>query len=206
MSRKKRPQKTNKHSGSNILRIIGGQWRSRKLQFTDAPGLRPTPDRIRETLFNWLQADIHSAVCLDLFAGSGALGFEALSRGAQQLVFVEKDKKAASQLEANLKLLNAAEAEVHCLDALEYLQGDYYKKSKKGGCVLDIVFLDPPYRKGLLDKSLKLLKEKGLIDQHSLIYLEHEAEESFEWANYGLSILKESSAGQVKSYLLGQSS
>ena len=201
MARRKPQKPTNKRSGSNSLRIIGGQWRSRKLPFADAPGLRPTPDRIRETLFNWLQGDIHGAICLDLFAGSGALGFEALSRGASQLTFVEKDKKAANQLEINLDLLKA-EAEVHCSDALDYLESLAYKKGKKGGCVLDIIFLDPPYRKGLLDKSLRLLKEKNLIDQNSLIYLEHESEESYNWADYDLTILKEANAGQVKCYLL----
>ena len=104
MTRKK--ALTNKRSSNNnTLRIIGGEWRSRKLPFVDAPGLRPTPDRIRETLFNWLQGNIHGAKCLDMFAGSGALGFEALSRGASDVIFVEKNVACASQLKENLALL-----------------------------------------------------------------------------------------------------
>ena len=93
--------------GTNTLRIIGGEWRSRKLQFLDAPGLRPTPDRIRETLFNWLQGDIYNTLCLDLFAGSGAIGLEALSRGAKTVDFVEKNAAASKQLNSNLKLLKS---------------------------------------------------------------------------------------------------
>ncbi len=196
----KRKSKKSSSSSSNTLRIIGGQWRSRKLSFSDAEGLRPTPDRIRETLFNWLQNDIQGATCLDLFAGSGALGLEALSRGASHVTFVEKDKTAAIQLKANLKLLKASnsETEVFHDDALEYL----HKRAEMGGGVLNIIFLDPPYRKGLLEKSLTNLHEKSLIDVDTLIYLEHESKEVFDWSDYGLKILKESNAGQVKCYLL----
>ena len=129
MSRRK-PQKNNKRSNTNTLRIIGGEWRSRKLSFIDAEGLRPTPDRIRETLFNWLQGTIHGANCLDLFAGSGVLGLEALSRGACQVTFVEKNKAVANQLKTNLDLLKS-DAEVHNQDALAYLQE--YKTSKNRG-------------------------------------------------------------------------
>ncbi len=118
---KKKPQKNNKRSNTNTLRIIGGDWRSRKLSFVDAEGLRPTPDRIRETLFNWLQGYIHGANCLDLFAGSGILGLEALSRGATQVDFVEMNQAAAKQLESNLDLLNA-NSNVYHQDALDYLQ------------------------------------------------------------------------------------
>ncbi len=113
---------TNIRSGknSNTLRIIGGEWRSRKLPFVDAPGLRPTPDRIRETLFNWLQGNIHGANCIDMFAGSGALGFEALSRGAKDVIFIEKNAACVTQLNANLALLNT-EAKVIQSDALSFL-------------------------------------------------------------------------------------
>jgi len=196
---KKKPQK---HNRNNILRIIGGQWRSRKLSFPDAPGLRPTPDRIRETLFNWLQADIHGANCLDLFAGSGALGLEALSRGADTVNFVEKNKAAAQQLITNLKLLDT-KAAVYQLDALDYLAGVPLTQ-KSGGGAKHIIFLDPPYHKGLIDKSLLLLQEKNLINQDTLIYLEHESEESYDWNNYSLNSLKETTAGQVKCFLLNQ--
>jgi len=199
---KRKPQK-NKHSNTNTLRIIGGEWRSRRLPFVDAQGLRPTPDRIRETLFNWLQGHIHGANCLDLFAGSGVLGLEALSRGAGQVVFVEKNKAVANQLTDNLDLLKA-EADVHHAEALEFLSSSNIMQ--KWGGVLDIIFLDPPYRHGLLEKALTILcdQEKTLINKNTLIYLEHEAEESFDWEAFGLKVLKQADAGQVKSYLMQQ--
>ena len=199
---RRKPQKKNKLAKTNTLRIIGGEWRSRKLPFVDAQGLRPTPDRIRETLFNWLQGYIHGANCLDLFAGSGVLGMEALSRGAAQVVFVEKNKAVANQLKENLAVLKA-DAEVHQTDALDYLSSDNAMQ-KWGGVLPTIIFLDPPYRQNLLEQSLAILcnKDKGLVNKNTLIYLEHEAEESFDWSAFGLSVLKEASAGQVKSYLM----
>jgi 16S rRNA (guanine966-N2)-methyltransferase len=121
----------------NRVRIIGGQWRSRLLRFPDAPGLRPTPDRVRETVFNWLGQDLTGTNCLDLFAGSGALGFEAASRGASQVVLVERDRVAAQGLQANVATLKAASVEVIRADALEFLAHDRR--------CYDVVFLDPPY-------------------------------------------------------------
>ncbi len=191
MARKK-PQPKSKQS--NTLRIIGGQWRSRKLQIIDAEGMRPTPDRVRETLFNWLQNDIHGARCLDLFAGSGALGLEALSRGANEVVFVEKNKAVAHQLIQNLAVLKSETDVIHN-NALDYL-------SSQSGTPFDIIFLDPPYRKDLLASSLELLIEKKIIHTGTLFYLEHESEESYDWKSWGLATLKEVSAGQVKSFLL----
>ena len=181
--------------GANTLRIIGGEWRSRKLQFIDAPGLRPTPDRIRETLFNWLQGAIYDSNCLDLFAGSGAIGLEALSRGAKSVDFVEKNTSASKQLSSNLKLLKS-DSSVFTMDALSFLDKHSAEQS------YDIIFLDPPYRQGLLDKSLALLSSKNLINDNSLIYLEHESEESFDFTKFDLEIMKQVSAGQVQSYLL----
>lgn len=180
----------------NTLRIIGGEWRSRKLPFIDAPGLRPTPDRIRETLFNWLQGNIHSANCIDMFAGSGALGFEALSRGAKDVIFIEKNPACVAQLKDNLILLNI-EATVLQTDALDFLN-----QLEKPDTAFDIVFLDPPYREGLIEKSLLYLTTENLIDNNSLVYLEHEAEENFDWNDFGLQILKQAKAGQVHSFLL----
>ncbi len=180
---------------ANTLRIIGGEWRSRKLQFLDAPGLRPTPDRIRETLFNWLQGDIYNALCLDLFAGSGAIGLEALSRGAKSVDFVEKNAAASKQLISNLTLLKS-DSNVYQTDALSFLNQHTADQP------YDLIFLDPPYRQGLLDESLNLLTAKGLIGGHSLIYLEHESEESFDFTKFDLEIIKQASAGQVQSYLL----
>ena len=192
----KKPQTNNR--GSNTLRIIGGEWRSRKLQFIDAPGLRPTPDRIRETLFNWLQGKTHNANCLDLFAGSGALGLEALSRGAKNVVFIEKNAVIANKLKENLALLKA-DATVIISDALSYINNE--TKAKE---VFDVIFLDPPYRLGLIEKSLSNLIEKKLLNESTLIYLEHEEEESFDWAEFGLVALKQASAGQVQSFLVKQ--
>lgn len=196
MIRKKVQTSTRDTKNTNTLRIIGGEWRSRKLPFVDVLGLRPTPDKIRETLFNWLQGSIHGANCVDMFAGSGALGFEALSRGAKNVIFVEKNTACAVQLKNNLCLLNA-EAQVLQSDALRFLY-----LLEKPTTVFDIVFLDPPYRQGLIEKSLTYLSNENLIDQSSLIYVEHEAEENFNWDNFGLKMLKETKAGQVKSFLL----
>ena len=121
----------------NRVRIIGGLWRSRRLRFPDVPGLRPTPDRVRETLFNWLGQDLTGLRGLDLFAGSGALGFEAASRGAREVVLVEQDRKAVEALRANAHALQARSVEVVHADALEFL------RSRRG--TYDVVFLDPPY-------------------------------------------------------------
>lgn len=181
---------------NNALRIIGGEWRSRKLPIIDAPGLRPTPDRIRETLFNWLQGDIHGATCIDMFAGSGALGFEALSRGAKDVLFVEKNPACATQIKDNLALLNV-QVRVLQSDALSLLE--YIEKPEKP---FDLVFLDPPYRQGLIAKSLAYLATENLIGSNSLIYLEHESEETFNWDGFGLQVLKQAKAGQVHSFLL----
>ncbi|TPW17985.1 MAG: methyltransferase, partial [Halothiobacillaceae bacterium] len=120
----------------NSLRIIGGTWRSRRLEFPTVEQLRPTPDRVRETLFNWLQHRIGGARCLDLFAGSGALGFEALSRGANEVVFVEIDPAAVQALRANAQRLQADNAQIIHEEALRYLA--------KPADPFDIIFLDPP--------------------------------------------------------------
>jgi 16S rRNA (guanine966-N2)-methyltransferase len=193
MNKKKFNSRALIKSGNNTLRIIGGKWRSRKLGFISAPNLRPTPDRVRETLFNWLQRAIADARCLDLFAGSGALGLEALSRGASEVVFIEKHRAIAQQLEQNLALLKSANMVINN-DAKRYLQ----QASKP----FDIIFLDPPFRKGLLPIILDRLLERQLVSSKALIYLEHEAETEYDWQDWQLTILKETKAGQVKSYLL----
>ena len=180
-------------AASNTLRIIGGSWRSRKLNFVSAPNLRPTPDRVRETLFNWLQSDISNTRCLDLFAGSGALGLEALSRGASSVIFIEKHRAAAKQLEQNLAYLKTDNT-VENTDAESYLL--------KADKPFDIIFLDPPFRQNLLPKILDSIIKQHLLKANGLIYLEQEAEESNHWEQWGLKTLKETTAGQVKSYLL----
>src|SRR5687768_9098514 len=130
-------------SSTNRVRIIGGQWRSRLIEFPDAAGLRPTPDRVRETLFNWLGQDLTGLRCLDLFAGAGALGFEALSRNASHVTMVEKAPVAVHGLQTAAATLQAGERlKIVSGDALEFLRGDNE--------TYDIVFLDPPYAGGLL--------------------------------------------------------
>jgi 16S rRNA (guanine966-N2)-methyltransferase len=123
--------------GQNRVRVIGGAWRSRVIVFPDQQDLRPTPDRVRETLFNWLGQDLTGLRCLDLFAGSGALGFEAASRGAQPVTMIERERAAHAALETNRKLLGAAQVEIVRADALDFLRGT------RG--VYDVVFLDPPF-------------------------------------------------------------
>ena len=133
----------------NKVRIIGGEWRSRVIEFPPRADLRPTPDRVRETLFNWLGQDLSGKCCLDLFAGSGALGFEAASRGARRVVMVERDPAAWRALQANAELLAARKVELKRADALEFLRAD-------DGCY-DVVFLDPPFRADYLALVLPVL-------------------------------------------------
>ncbi len=193
MRRKKKLQ-SKPGTANNTLRIIGGQWRSRKLSFHDAPGLRPTPERVRETLFNWLQADIRGASCLDLFAGSGALGLEALSRGASEVTFVESVAHVARQLENNLAMLQT-EARVIHNTAQHFLETTTQ--------AFDIIFLDPPFRQNLLTPALEIIMEKHRLNENGLIYLEQATKEPSDWlTKFGFDILKETKAGQVKSYLL----
>jgi 16S rRNA (guanine966-N2)-methyltransferase len=147
------------------LRIIAGKWRSRKLAFPDQEKLRPTPDRVRETLFNWLQAEMPGSCCLDLFAGSGALGLEAASRGAEAVVMIEQQHDAAAALSHNINLLDADNIELIVADALEWLIRD-----KR---VFDIVFLDPPYRSGMLGPCCEILENGNILAENAKIYVEH---------------------------------
>lgn len=128
------------------MRIIGGAWRSRILRFPDLPGLRPTPDRVRETLFNWLGQRLDGQRCLDLFAGSGALGFEAASRGAAEVVMVERDPRALAALERNAAALKATQVCILRADALGYLESDCGR--------FDLILLDPPFEADLLAPAL----------------------------------------------------
>jgi 16S rRNA (guanine966-N2)-methyltransferase len=149
----------------NAVRIIGGEWRRSLLRFPDLPDLRPTPDRVRETVFNWLGQDLGGKTCLDLFAGSGALGFEAASRGAEQVTLVETDAHAHAALVENARRLKAAAVRVERIDALEFLS--------RGAILFDVVFLDPPFRRGagadLIGRVAKRLAEGGTV------YLESDA-------------------------------
>ena len=150
-----------------MIRIIGGEHRSRQLKVLDRPGLRPTPDRVRETLFNWLAADISGARVLDGFAGSGALGFEALSRGAAWCDFVEKDTAAANLIQQNIELLRLNQrAKLARQDALVFLK-------QPPSLPYDVVFLDPPYASNLLSQALPLLNQSGWLARNAKIFIEH---------------------------------
>jgi 16S rRNA (guanine966-N2)-methyltransferase len=173
------------------LRIIGGRWRGRKLAFPDVPGLRPTTDRVRETLFNWLQADISGARCLDLFAGSGALGLEALSRGAARVAFVDESRLVTQQLQEHLHTLQCTDGVVINMSALDYLQ--------RGSGVehYDVIFLDPPFNLGLVKKCIRLLEEKAWLRANTFIYLETESDLKDLALPNDWEVLREKVAGQV---------
>ena len=171
------------------LRIIAGKWRSRKLSFPDRQYLRPTPDRVRETLFNWLQADVPGSRCLDLFAGSGALGFEAASRGAGQVVMIENNRDAAAALSANIRLLDADSIELVIADALAWLN--------ENRRAFDIVFLDPPYQSGLLGRCCEILEYGQSLAENAKIYIEHAAVDDEVVIPDGWECLRSRSAGQV---------
>ena len=154
--------------GANRLRIIGGRWRGTKLNFPDVPAIRPTPDRVRETLFNWLQGDIVNARCLDLFAGSGALGLEALSRGASTVTFVDREIVIGKYLRDTLTRLNCNQGDVHTMDALRFL--------RQPAGIFDIVFLDPPFAdsadRQLLTQVCTQLEAQGWLNVSAYIYIE----------------------------------
>ena len=180
-----------KHRNANQLRIIGGKWRGRKLNFPDVPDLRPTGDRIRETLFNWLQGDIPGSQCLDLFAGSGALGWEALSRGAKQVVFLDSHSKVIRQLKESSKLLACDQAQFIQADAREYL-------NNQQSTPFDVVFLDPPFKQEILQKLVNLLYEKQWLASHAKIYLEMDVNTTTPVLPDSWHLLKEKKAGLVR--------
>jgi 16S rRNA (guanine966-N2)-methyltransferase len=182
-------------SGSrNSVRIIGGGWRGRRVSFPDIPGLRPTPDRVRETLFNWLQERIAGARCLDLFAGSGALGLEALSRGAKELVFVEQAVAAARALQEQLiRFGGQARAQVAEMGAARYLRSVPQ--------AFDIVFLDPPFGRDALAEYVPLLDEGQWLKPGSLVYLENEKRAGVPPLPAHWQVLKSKSAGEVGYHL-----
>lgn len=176
---------------SNTLRIIGGQWRSRQLRFPTLPGLRPTGDRMRETLFNWLMGQVEYCRCLDAFAGSGALGLESLSRGASHCDFVELNGQASQQIRSNLALLNCQQAkvwQVNCLDFLQQAQQPY-----------QLIFLDPPFGQGLLNPCLERIRQQQLLSRKGVVYAE--AEPSHVLPS-GWQVIKHKQQGQVQCWLL----
>lgn len=151
-------------SGNNQVRIIGGSMRGRKINFSSGEGLRPTLDRIRETLFNWLATEIHGAICLDLYAGSGALGIEAISRGAKSVTLVDASRQVADNLKKNLKSLSVNNAKVVNQQAQQFLTSNEQ--------LFKLVFLDPPFEKGMLDSILNQIKSH--LSEDALVYVEQE--------------------------------
>jgi 16S rRNA (guanine966-N2)-methyltransferase len=180
-----------------VLRIIGGRWRGRKLRFPPSAAIRPTPDRVRETLFNWLGAHTQGARALDLFAGSGALGLEALSRGAAHLTFIEHDAAAVRELRARLSEWQAGNAQVVCTDALDYLAG--------AAAAFDLVFLDPPFASTLLARAAALLEERGWLSDGALVYVECAAREALPPLPATWRRLRAKQAGEVGYHLLARS-
>jgi 16S rRNA (guanine966-N2)-methyltransferase len=156
--------KPNQHA--NQLRIIAGRWRGRKLSFAPVPGLRPTPDRVRETLFNWLGPFVQGARCLDLFAGSGALGLEAASRGAAEVVMVDHDPVIVATLRAQVQKLAFSGAQLVQQDVTSWLTG----KAEP----FDVVFLDPPFRENRLPACIELLEDHGWLAAGARVYFEAE--------------------------------
>lgn len=179
------------------IRIIAGRWRSRRLPVLAASGVRPTSDRIRETLFNWLQPHIAGSRCLDLFAGSGALGFEALSRGAAHATFVDEDLRVVQQLQKNADVLGTDEADIRWQAADEFLQ-----QRPPGEQRYDIVFLDPPFRDDLLGHCQQWLEERYWLSDTALIYMESDRRRPFPEPLPGWQITHDKQAGQVAYRLL----
>ena len=151
----------------NTIRIIGGKWRGRRLMIPPVAAIRPTPNRVRETVFNWLAIDIVGATCLDAFAGSGALGFEALSRGALHVSFVDAAVQVTTQLQETAKMLQEDQ-----IDIVRTLFPQHFHSNGK----FNIVFLDPPFRKNLIQLSINFLQQRQLLQPQALIYLEAEAQ------------------------------
>ncbi len=177
------------------LRIIGGQWRSRRLPVVDLPGLRPTTDRVRETLFNWLQNDVPGARCLDLFAGSGALGFEAASREAASVVMLEKQPQAVKVLQENMRTLQADSMQLLQQDAMLWLQ-------KPSSTCFDIVFIDPPFDSDYMAEACGLLEQNGYLAEHACIYLEMDSHHALPEMPANWHVVREKKAGQVGYYLI----
>lgn len=183
-------EKSKKPIKSGFIRLISGKWRGKKLPVIDKEGLRPTTDRNKETLFNWLMHDIRDANCLDCFSGSGSLAFEALSRFAQHATLLERDAQAASQLQANLHTLQVTNANVITTDCLQFL-------AQEAQQTFNIVFIDPPFMQNLVQPCCELLEKKGHLSENALIYIETEANLTNCSLPKNWQLIKEKSTGQV---------
>ena len=186
--------------GAGKVRIIGGQWRGRVVPVVDLPGLRPSGDRTRETLFNWLQPVLAGSRCLDLFAGSGVLGLEAASRGAAHVLLVEHDAAAVAQLRRNVAVLDAA-------DRVDVLQADACAWLRAGGGRQgwDVVFVDPPWSSGLYAQVLALLGAENGLKKGALVYVEYARGESLECPP-GLVLQRDKPFGQARVFLFEKNS
>lgn len=194
MNRRAKPTSTSR--AAHEVRIIGGQWKRTRLLVADKPGLRPTPDRVRETLFNWLGQDLTGWRCIDAFAGTGALGLEAASRGAAEALLVEQDPQLVSQLRSVQARLGAAAVKVERANGLSVLAG-------LAGAGIDLIFLDPPFDAGIFDQALANAAE-ALADG-GLIYLEAPvAWNDAKLAPFGLVVRRHLKAGAVHAHLLGR--
>lgn len=169
------------------LRIIGGKWRGRKVSFADAEEIRPTGDRVRETVFNWLMHDVTGANCLDLFAGSGILGIEALSRGANSITFVEKNAVTAERVSVSLKALGATDCTVSNTTASDWLENT--------GAVYDLIFVDPPFGTKLLRPVLESISSRGLC--RGYVYVESDEADDFQDLPRNCTIHRQKRAGSV---------
>ena len=178
------------HSGQGQLRIIGGQWRSRQFNFPMAHGLRPTPNRVRETLFNWLAPYVEGAKVLDVFAGSGALFLEALSRGAGSALALDLNSAAINSLRGHLLTLRCDNGQLLQTDALRHLE-------QQPATPFDLVFLDPPFSQGLLLPACTLLEEKGWLAADAWVYTESENPPSSLGLPGNWRLHREQKAGQV---------
>ena len=179
------------------IRIIGGKWKGKKIYFDLNDDLRPTPDRAKETLFNWLGQDLKKMYCLDLFSGTGALGFEAFSRGAEKVTFVERNKEYLQKIKkVYLEMSEKADCDFFCAECLEWIQNNSSETK------YDLIFIDPPFNKNLIHDLLAAILEKELLSKNGLIYFEFEKKLDLEIPE-SLTLKKKKSLGK-KSYVLAE--
>ena len=186
---------------ANSVRIISGHLRRRKFSFPANEAIRPTGDRVRETLFNWLQNEVLNSNCLDLFAGSGVLGLEALSRGASKVIFIEKDRRIAKALQENLRLLNLPQGIVCHANALDWIATATATATATAMLPFNIVFLDPPFTEKLLASSCAALEESNLLAKGCCVYMESSITISKIQTPKNWIRAKEKKAGNVYFYL-----
>lgn len=198
MVRRRQQNSSQNKPSTGFVRIISGLWRGRKLPVHDAQGLRPTTDRVKETLFNWLAQEVPGAKCLDLFAGSGGLGFEAASRQAESVTLIELNPTAFKQIQQNIAALNASNVQAVNSDALTFLQ--------QVGTPQHIIFIDPPFRQGLLNETVTLLEQNDWLADDAMIYIETEKELPLDGIPNNWRLHREKTAGQVSYRLFERTS